>query len=55
MILYVFTLSYSESLTFVSGEISEFLFFPTRELKKKKKKPSLLKRKKEKNIKNTYI
>lgn len=41
---YAFTLSYSGSFVFVSGEISEFLFFRTRELKKKK--PTLLKRKK---------
>jgi len=46
MIPYAFILSYSGSFAFVSGEISEFLFFPTRELKKKK--PTLLKRKKEK-------
>ena len=30
MIPYAFTLSYSGSSAFVSGEISEFLFFPTR-------------------------
>ena len=46
---YAFTLSYSGSFVFVSGEISEFLFFRTRELKKKK--PTLLKRKKEKTSK----
>ena len=46
---YAFTLSDSGSFVFVSGEISEFLFFRTRELKKKK--PTLLKRKKEKTSK----
>lgn len=52
MILYVFTLSYSGSLTFVSGEISEFLFFPTRELKKKK---TYSIKKKERNKHHKYI
>ena len=51
VILCAFALSYPGSFAFVSGEISEFLFFPTRELKKKK--PTLLKRKK--SITNTYI